>query len=200
VNDCIHFVNTVSAANLLFCSEVEGRLLAIMLDDPSREWSSTAVAQAAATSQPTASRQLNRAEQAGVLRSRKEGQSRLFRVNNEYPLLRPLRELVVALYGLPTTIARALSSVRGVSAAFIFGSWAARYSGESGPAPMDIDVLVVGAPDRDALDDIVERLERADGRRFDFVVRSDKAWNSTTDPFITEVKSRPLVALEVTPK
>jgi predicted nucleotidyltransferase len=41
--------------------------------------------------------------------------------------------------------------------ASVFGSWAQRYLGEPGPAPTDIDLLVVGRPDMDVLADAVSR-------------------------------------------
>ena len=40
----------------------------------------------------------------------------------------------------------------GVEAAYLFGSWAARYQGVEGQRPVgDIDLLVLGEPDRDEL-------------------------------------------------
>jgi predicted nucleotidyltransferase len=36
----------------------------------------------------------------------------------------------------------------GIEAAAIFGSWAARAAGEAGPSPVDVDLLVIGRPDR----------------------------------------------------
>jgi len=46
--------------------------------------------------------------------------------------------------GIPGRLGAALSGLAGMEEAFVFGSWAARYLGEPGPAPKDIDVLVVG--------------------------------------------------------
>ncbi len=39
------------------------------------------------------------------------------------------------------------AGLEGVVQVVIFGSWAARYEGERGLPPNDVDVLVVGAPD-----------------------------------------------------
>jgi predicted nucleotidyltransferase len=42
--------------------------------------------------------------------------------------------------------------VSGITAAYIYGSWAARHEGQAGQRPVrDIDVLVLGEPDRDQL-------------------------------------------------
>jgi hypothetical protein len=47
----------------------------------------------------------------------------------------------------------AVRSVPGVQRAYIYGSWAARYSGEIGPVPVDVDVLVIGTADLDDLEE-----------------------------------------------
>lgn len=46
----------------------------------------------------------------------------------------------------------------GVLSAFLFGSFAARLSGQSGAAPADIDVMVVGNPDPMAVYDACRRV------------------------------------------
>ncbi len=46
--------------------------------------------------------------------------------------------------GLLGRLGDRLSEIDGVEEAFVFGSWAARDAGEPGPAPRDIDVLVLG--------------------------------------------------------
>lgn len=50
-------------------------------------------------------------------------------------------------------------SVAGAAQVVIFGSGAARYAGEAGPPPHDIDVLVVGKVDRADLYDAADRAQ-----------------------------------------
>lgn len=58
-----------------------------------------------------------------------------------------------------------LAGVAGIKAALAFGSWAARHTGQGGVRPVgDIDVLVLGDPDRDALYEAASRVERQLGR------------------------------------
>ena len=82
-----------------------------------------------------------RAAEAGVVGSRRLGSTRL--VAADSPLTGPLTE-----------------SVAGVDAVYLFGSWAARYAGQRGRAPADIDVLVIGRPDRHELDEAVQARSR----------------------------------------
>ena len=58
--------------------------------------------------------------------------------------------MIRAMSGPVPALTNLLRSQRGVREAYIFGSWAARRAGMSGPPPRDIDVLVVGdTPQRD---------------------------------------------------
>ena len=85
--------------------------------------------------------------------------------------------------------------VVGADAVLLFGSWAARYLGEDGRAPNDIDVLVIGNADRDQADDAAERAERRIGMPVNATVRSRSQWESAAESFIEEVKSRPLLVM-----
>lgn len=88
-----------------------------------------------------------------------------------------------------------LANVPGVVEAYIYGSWAARYHGEPGPIPADVDVLVVGTATLDDLDDVAEEAQRTLRRPVNIRrVRGD-TWNAPnpSDPFLQSVRSRPLV-------
>ncbi len=90
-------------------------------------------------------------------------------------------------------MARHFEDLHGADAVALFGSWAARYLGERGRAPNDIDVLVIGTPDRNEVDDAAERAERELGQPVQATVRSLRQWNNGDESFIREVRVRPLV-------
>jgi len=75
------------------------------------------------------------------------------------------------------------------------GSWAARYEGKSGPTPNDIDVLVVGEPNRDEIYEAAERAQRRLGREVNVTLRTRETWESGNDGFIQQVRVSPLVEL-----
>lgn len=50
-----------------------------------------------------------------------------------------------------------LRRINGIEQAFIFGSWARRYHGETGVAPSDVDVFVVGDPEPNLVDEACRR-------------------------------------------
>ena len=51
-------------------------------------------------------------------------------------------------------------SVPGVAEAYVYGSWAARYRGQAGDVPRDVDVLVIGDADEDDLYEAARAAER----------------------------------------
>ncbi|HUC56131.1 MAG TPA: hypothetical protein VMA95_01930 [Streptosporangiaceae bacterium] len=102
---------------------------------------------------------------------------------------------VVIVLGPAQILGKELEGLTGVEAAAIFGSWAARVSGEPGPAPADIDLLVIGRPDRDDLHEAVGRARQKLGRDINTVTLTVDRWNADDDPFIAQVRTRPMVPL-----
>jgi predicted nucleotidyltransferase len=102
---------------------------------------------------------------------------------------------VVIVLGPAQVLGEELAGLDGVSAAAIFGSWAARVAGEAGPSPVDIDLVVVGRPDRDDLHDAAGRARTRLGRDINTVVVSASRWAAGDDAFLAELRSRPLVSL-----
>jgi predicted nucleotidyltransferase len=163
------------------------------------EYSVADLARAAGTDSGTMAREVKRLETAGVVRARMVGRTKLVRADREAPFYQPLRDLVVIVLGPAQVLGEELAGLGGVNAAAIFGSWAARALGEAGPSPVDIDLLVIGRPDRDDLHDAVRRARSRLGRDINTVVVSASRWRADSDPFLTELRSRPLVALPGVP-
>lgn len=176
----------------LLRSRAHAEILAIVLLDPEREWSLTELARLVGTSVPTAQREVKRAEAAGVVRSRKVGNTRLVGAEPAGILTGPLTQLLLRSFG-PKYVLQPLRDVPGVEAAFIFGSWAARYSGIQGHFPRDVDVLVIGKPDLDALDTVIADAERQLSQQIQVTIRRRSWWDKGEDSFRKEISKRPLV-------
>lgn len=178
-------------------SDAQGRILACVFEDPDKSHSLSDLVARTRTSMPTVSREVGRAEQAGLLTTEKVGSSRQVRANVGHPLHDAVRQIILATYGLPKVVAEELADLKAADTVMLFGSWAARYSGEPGRVPNDIDVLVIGDADRDLVDDAVERVERRIGIPVQATVRTREQWDSEQESFIREVKSRPLLVVPV---
>jgi predicted nucleotidyltransferase len=89
-----------------------------------------------------------------------------------------------------------LRPVTGIEQAYIYGSWAARHDGQPGQRPVaDIDVLVLGEPDRDQLYAVLAAAEQRLGRPIQATVRQADWLNSGSGSFHDTVTSRPMVRL-----
>jgi predicted nucleotidyltransferase len=176
----------------LLRSRLQAELLTVVLLTPGREWSLTELAERAGTSLSSAQREMARAEEAGVVSSRRLGSTRLVTAADS-PLTAPLAELLLRSFGPRQMVAEELAGVSGIESAFLFGSWAARYAGQGGQAPADIDVLVIGDPDRDDLDEAAQRAGARLARDVNVTIRSPVWWREGGDGFHAEVTRRPLV-------
>jgi predicted nucleotidyltransferase len=134
---------------------------------------------------------------AQVLRDERVGRTRLVQANPDYRLAAPLTQILAATFGPQPVLTRMLADVAGMREAYIYGSWAARFTGTPGRAPSDVDVLVVGSPDRGALNEIAAAAERELGLPVQITRIAPDVWDKATEPFVSTVKSRPLIHLTV---
>lgn len=177
----------------IFRSRLQGELLAVTLLQPERSRSLTELANQLSVNVATVQREVSRLERAGILETRHIGKTRLVVANTASPVYRPLAELVLQAFGPVELVAEELAKIEGVQDAYIFGSWAARYQEVEGPSPEDVDVLVVGDPDRDEVYESVLRMEHRLGREVNVTIRSKETWEEARDGFIRHVRSSPLV-------
>lgn len=181
----------------LLRSDTQGNLLAELLLSSATERTLTELTAAVGVTMPTVLREVDRLVRAGFLTERRSGRNRYVRANLEHPLYRPVREIVEYAYGPRAVLPRMLAPIDGIEEAYVYGSWAARMSGEEGADPSDIDVLVVGRPDRAAIYDVATAAQSRLGREVNIRSVSRDRWRAADDPFLQAVKSRPLVRLDL---
>lgn len=179
-------------------SQQQGEILALLLGDPDLELSLTEISERTGVPHPSVYREIERAEHAGLVTTRKVGNTRLVRANTASPYYAGLSEVLTRAFGVPAVLAEALTAVQGISAAYIYGSWAARHAGQPGQRPVgDIDVLVLGVPDRDELYNALSAAEQRLGRSVEATIR-DAAWlESGTGGFHDTVVTRPMLRLNL---
>lgn len=194
----IHDVNVLAPSLLpILRSAFQGELLAWLYLHPEQEYSLEELARRFGVSGPTAGREANRLAEAGLIRERRRGRLRLLRAEADGPLARPLTELLALTYGPLPVLREEFATLAGIHEAYIYGSWAARYQGERGPVPNDIDVLAIGSPNLDDLDEVAEKAERRLRREVNIRRVRPRVWRESdpADPFLTTVRSRPLVKI-----
>ena len=84
--------------------------------------------------------------------------------------------------------------IDGIESAFLYGSFAARMLGEAGPAPHDIDVMVLGEPDVDAVYEACARIEAAVHRPVNPTILTPEEF-AAPSAFLDSVRSGPVVAV-----
>jgi len=177
----------------LFRSDGQARLLsALMLDDEER--SLTRIAEQTGLAYPTVHREAARLLQAGILAERQVGRTRLLRADPDSPLFAPLREILLIITGPVPLLQEEFSRIPGIESALLHGSFAARLYGVDGPAPNDIDVLVIGDPDPDEVYDACERVEELVHRPVNPTITS-RAEFARDSGFHTQVRSSPIVPI-----
>ena len=196
LRDIIQVVDKSSTPSLLpiFRSQQQAELLALILGDPTAEHSMTALAERTGVPYPSVHREVERAEAAGLVTSRLVGRTRLIRADESSPYFDGLSDVLVKAFGVPWVIGQTLSGIDAIDAAYVYGSWAARFSGEKGDRPVgDIDLLVLGGPDRDEVYAAASAAERRLGRSVQVTIRSADWLADGSGTFHDTVAGRPLV-------
>lgn len=179
----------------IFRSQLQGELLLQVFLRPPDTATVSDLARALDAPVATVHREVSRLANAGVLSTSRLGRALLISANDANPALRPLRDLVLIAFGPRRVVADEFAVVPGIEELYIFGSWAARYRGEVGPVPGDVDVLVVGEVDRDAVYDAAERAGKRLRRDVNPTIVSAARWATREEPFLRHVHSRPLIRL-----
>jgi hypothetical protein len=177
----------------IFRSRLQGELLSLILPEPERQWTVDELAERTGEPYPTVATEVRRLQQADILTTAAAGRTKLLSANRASPYLRPLAQLATMAFGPRTVIAEEFADVRGIDAIYIYGSWAARYVGEAGPSPRDIDVLLLGQPNRDDVFDAATRAQRRLGREVNVIQRTQHQWETVSDSFTEQVRSSPMV-------
>lgn len=175
----------------IFRSRRQADLLAILFLRPEKDHTLTELAAQLDASLPTLHREVNRLIASELIAVRQVGRSRLLRANMANRASGPLAQLLLVTVGPHLIVAEEFASLPDTRSVVIFGSWAARYDGQPGPPPNDIDVLVIGRPQRGDVYDAADRAHQRLGIPINPVIRADESWEAGTDPLIAQIKASP---------
>lgn len=103
VKSVLQFMNRRSTPSLLpiLRSRQQGEILALLLGDPALELSLTEIASQTRTPHPSVYREIQRAEQAGLVTTRKVGNTRFVRANGPQAAAGNYRSLYLPVLGCP---------------------------------------------------------------------------------------------------
>jgi len=161
---------------------------------PGQEYGVTDLAGRLGVPLSTLHREVVRLVESGLVASRTLGRNRLLRVNLDHPATPALTRLLEVTFG-PKAVIGEEFAIKGADQVMIFGSWAARYAGQKGPPPNDIDVLVIGDIDRADLYEAADRAQVRLGIEVNPAVRTTRQWNAVADALIAQIKASPFTVV-----
>jgi len=131
-------------------------------------------------------RELDKLVKLGLLAKEKRGVQKYYFVNKSSPIFSEMKGLIFKTTGVQGAMKGALSRLKGVKAAFIYGSYAKGAEKEDS----NINLMVIGQANLSELNDIVMSLEEKLKRDIDYLVFDEQEYRKrkeSKDSFIREL-------------
>jgi predicted nucleotidyltransferase len=172
-------------------SRVRDRILVELFSKPQASGHVREIARRIGAAPATVGTELADLKKLGILRSEAIGRSLVYSIDESSRFVPEVRALVQKTLGVEALLGEALTGLVGVESAYIFGSYA---SGKD-KAQSDIDLLVIGRPDRLALSERLAPVELSLGRDINVVSRTEDQLRARrdSDAFWRRVLSGPIV-------
>ena len=178
----------------IFRSEAQYRLMGELYTNPGSDYTVGELAPLVGASHATISREVSRLAAAGLARTEAQGRRRLVAAARQTPVFAPLRDLLSKVYGVPAVVREEFDHPLA-DRVLVFGSWAARWAGEPGPTPNDVDVLVIGDIEPTDAWEAAARATRRLGIEVNVVVRTPAEWAADDSGFAEQVRTGPSIDL-----
>lgn len=134
------------------------------------------------------SKKMAELKQAGIFLVESEGKNRYFILNENFPLLPEYKKIYEAKFGVVESLVAAIKDVKGLVAAYLFGSYV-KGGFEEGS---DIDLLVVGSHDHTQISRCLASLEKRWQREINLIDFSKEEFDQKIkdkDPFLENIFS-----------
>ncbi len=180
----------------LFRTPAQGSLLAaVFLAGPDADLSLERLSTLTGVPYSSVHREITRLLAAGLVVDARVGNVRRIRPNPDSVFFQPLSSLIERAYGPVPLLRAALAKLPGLTAAAVYGSWAARSLGVAGDPPGDVDVLVIGAPVQRHVFAACRSVEQRVGRPVNPTIVTEAEWMGQPSAFFDMVARSPRVAL-----
>lgn len=181
----------------IFRSETQLHILGATYLEPERHFTIAELVRRSGRPQPTVAREVDRLAAAGLLETELRNGRRTVWAVTESPIFDELRSILLKTIGPKAVLENRLTGLAGIDDAVIYGSWARRYHGEAGALPQDVDLLVIGTADVNAIRASADLATRELGRDVNVTVLTPAEWDTAGSGFIEHVKNGPLVDLDL---
>lgn len=130
----------------------------------------------------------------GILTEEKRGKITLVSANKKLPYFGELKGLIMKTIGLGDVMKSALSPLKGIRYALIYGSFASGEETESS----DFDLLIVGSIGEDEVLRAVNKVEKEVGREVNYILWSEEEFSKRAKSrhhLLTEIARKPFFML-----
>jgi len=139
-------------------------------------------------------KELLRLEEAGIFASSRKGNLVYFFLNKSYPLFEEMKSMVSKTIGIKGLLKDAVTKIKGVEIAFIYGSFAKNDEN----AKSDIDLFIIGKANEDKLVMEIGKLEKVLKREINYSIylKNDfRRKKREKDSFILDLMEGPKIFL-----
>lgn len=169
-------------------------ILEIFFNDPEKSYYLRELSRITGKQPGVFQKDINTLVEKNILTSEKVANSRFFKLNKNYPLYSEFKSIFFKTTGAQGQLNSALSGIKNIKIAFIFGSFAKKDE----DSLSDIDLMIIGNPDENLLIFEIIKIENKIGREINYHIFSIEEWvkkEKQKDNFIKNVLSSPKIFL-----
>jgi len=141
------------------------------------------------------SKELTKLEKEKIFNSLVKGNQKYFSLNKNYPLYKELKSIIFKTIGVEGSLRQIMESLEGIKLSFIYGSFAKNRQNSAS----DIDLLILGNPEEDKLNERIEDLEKRLQREINYNIYSEEEYKKRIkkrDSFILNILKSPKIILK----
>jgi len=131
-------------------------------------------------------------EKSGIFSSSRKANLSYYSLDKSYPLYDELKNIVFKTIGIKGLLIKALSDIKEIETAFIYGSYAKdQYNAKS-----DVDLFIIGNVDEDTLVSRIDKIEKDIKREINYSIYSRKDFEKKKrqkDGFIEDIIENPKI-------
>jgi predicted nucleotidyltransferase len=130
----------------------------------------------------------------GILNEEKKGKLTLVSANKNLPYFTELKNLMIKTVGLGDLLKTALSTLKEIRYALIYGSFASGEESESS----DVDLLIVGDVTEEKILNVISQIEKEVGREINYILWSEKEFMKrvkSNHHLLRDIANKPIIML-----
>jgi predicted nucleotidyltransferase len=167
-------------------SSTRAELLSLFFNNPDSKFYLREIARHIGKDAAGIKRELDTLVKIGILGREKRGVQKFYYADKSSPIFTEMKGLIFKTTGVQGSVKAALSRLKGVRAAFIYGSYAKGAEKEDS----NINLMVIGQVNITELNDMVMVLEEKLKREIDYLVFDEQEYRKrkdAKDPYIREI-------------